>query len=344
MSSLRLPPRAIDFHAHLLIPEVYAVTAPHSLVALPLDTAAPQTQEVREINAKRRREMDHQASDVTERIALMDKMGVAIQVLTCSLVHQATDMLALEESVRLERLKNDRMAAIVKANPRRFIGLGGVPLQEPKLAIAELERCVGELGLAGVQISTFYAGRELGHIDLHPFWAKVEQLGAHVYIHPSGNRDARFRRHFQWNSIGQSFEEAMAIGSLMYEGVLDRYPELDITISHGGGYMPFNFARFNRNWLEKPATRVNMKAPPAEFLKRLTYDSCVYDAGLLERLVEIVGEDRVVLGSDYPVGDRDPLAMIETCGLSAEVKDKIIWRNAARVLGLDAARMGGAAG
>lgn len=340
MLSLRYPRRAIDFHAHLVVPEVYAATRAHSLTSLPVDTAAPQTEEVRRLNADRRREMDHLLADVSDRIARMDEAGVAVQVLTCSLVHQATDMLPIEESVRLERLKNDRMAAIVKAAPGRFVGLGGVPLQEPALAIAELERCMGELGLAGVQIATFYAGRELGHADLSPFWARAEALGARIYIHPSGNRDPRFRRHAQWNSIGQSFEEAMAIASLMYEGVLEKYPALDITISHGGGYMPFNFARFTRNWIEKPATRVNMSAPPADFLKRLNYDSCVYDAGLLERLVEVVGEDRIVLGSDYPVGDSDPLAMIEACRLSEDAKDKIVWRNAARILGLSAQSAG----
>ena len=297
-------PRAIDFHAHLMAPEVYAETYPHSLVATPLDHAAPQTDAVREINAERRREVDHSMSDGVERVHLMDEMGVAKQVLSCSLVHQATDMLPVEDSLRLERAKNDRMAAIVRTNPTRFVGLGGVPLQDPKLAVAELERCRGELGLRGLQIGTFYGGREIGHPDLHPFWERAEALGVVIYIHPAGNRDARFKRHFQWNSIGQSFEEAMAIASLMYEGVLDKYPKLDIVVSHGGGYMPFNYARLTRNWLEKPSTRVNMQHAPADFLKLLTYDSCVYDTNLLEQLVDVVGEDRVVLGSDYPVGDR----------------------------------------
>ena len=247
-------------------------------------------------------------------------------------------MLPLEESIRLERIKNDRMAEICRANPARFVGLGGVPLQDCKSAVAELERCMDPLGLRGVQISTFYAGREIGHPDLHPFWAKAAELGAKIYVHPAGNRDARFKRHFLWNSIGQSYEEAMAIASLMYEGVVDKYPGLDICISHGGGYMPFNLGRISRNWLEKPSTRVHMKQPPADFLKMLTYDSCVYDRGLLEALVAVVGEDRVVLGSDYPVGDRKPIAFIEGCNLSAAAKEKILWRNAAHMLGIETSR------
>ena len=182
----RQSPRAIDFHAHWSVPEVMRVTLPHSLVSIPLDAAAPQTDETRAgNNAERRRVMDHLMSDTTERVALMDRMGVAMQVLTASLVHQATDMLPLEDSVRLERLKNDRMSAVVKANP--------APLHRARRRAASgaeaRRRRIGALRRGawpcGVQISTFYAGRELGHRDNEPFWAKAEELGARIYIHPS---------------------------------------------------------------------------------------------------------------------------------------------------------------
>jgi aminocarboxymuconate-semialdehyde decarboxylase len=264
----------------------------------------------------------------------MDEMGVGLQVLTCSLVHQCTYWMAPEDSLRFERLANDTMAAKIRANPSRLRGFGGVPLQAPKLAVQELERAVGELGLTGIQISTSAAGREVGHPDLHPFWAKAQEMGAVIYIHPAGNHDARLKPWFLWNSIGQSYEEAMAIASLMYEGVLDKYPDLRICISHGGGYMPFNFGRITRNWLEKPASRINMKQPPADFLKMLWYDSCLYSTDLLKLLVDVVGEDRILLGSDYPVGDRKPVATIRSAGLGADVEEKILRTNAERFLGL----------
>ena len=325
---------AIDFHAHILVPEVWAVTKAKSLFALPPE--GPRLSEDAMRQASQRSEAVLAAmADVTERLQRMDEMGVAVQVLTQSLVHQCTYWAPPEESLRLERQMNDRMAAIVAANRSRYVGLGGVPLQAPALAVAELERCVCALGLEGVGISTFAGGREIGHPDLHPFWAKAEELGALVTIHPAGNPDPRFRKHFLWNSIGQSFEEAMAIASLMYEGVLDRYPDLKICISHGGGYMPFNMGRIDRNWQEKPSTRANMKLPPGDFLRRLHYDSCLYDPVLLERLVEKVGEDRVVLGSDYPVGEKKPIEFVRACKLPAGAADKIIHANAARLLGLD---------
>ena len=113
--------------------------------------------------------------------------------------------------------------------------------------------------------------------QLRPFWVKAEALGAVVYIHPGGNRDRRFKRFHLWNSVGQAFEEAMAISSLMYDGVLEAFPQLKICISHGGGYMPFYMGRIDRNYLEKANTRVNMSKPPIDYLRMLYFDSCVYE-------------------------------------------------------------------
>jgi aminocarboxymuconate-semialdehyde decarboxylase len=137
-----------------------------------------------------------------------------------------------------------------------------------------------------------------------------------------------------WNSIGQAFEEAMAIASLMYEGILETFPKLKICISHGGGYMPYYMGRIARNYVDKPATRVNMKKSPAEYLRMLYYDSCVYETEVLEALVKRVGADRVVLGSDYPVGEPKPIAFVEGCALSAGEKEGIIGGNAAALFGV----------
>jgi len=176
-------PGAIDFHAHVLVPEIYARTAPHSLFAT-LATGPGR---------QRADEVVRRMVDTRERIDAMDRQGVAMQVLTCSLVHQCTYWADAATSLSLERAANDRMADIVRANPGRFAGLGGVPLHAPAHAADELERCVGVLGLAGVQISTRAGGREIGDAGLRPFWAKAEELGAVVYVHPAGNADARLQ-------------------------------------------------------------------------------------------------------------------------------------------------------
>jgi aminocarboxymuconate-semialdehyde decarboxylase len=281
-------------------------------------------------------------SDISERIAKMDAMGVEVQVLSASLVHQGLDWADAQTSLRLARTTNDWIAKAVAAHPDRFVGLGTLPLHVPSLAVTELERCMDELGLKGVAISTMAGAMELGDSQLRGFWAKAEALGAIVYIHPGGNRDRRFKRFHLWNSVGQAFEEAMAISSLMYDGVLEAFPQLKICISHGGGYMPFYMGRIDRNYIEKANTRVNMSKPPIEYLRMLYFDSCVYETAVLQHLVDKVGADRVLLGSDYPVGETKPIEFVtESAALSTAQKERILSTNASVLLGLANGRIGG---
>ena len=329
-----VPEGAVDVHAHVLVPEVYAATKAHSLFGLMAEDPAA-SEEIRTATRARSAAVERRMADVGERVAAMDAMGVAVQVLTASLVHQCTYFAEPEESLALERASNDRIASFVAARPGRFLGLGGVPLHEPSLAAEELERCATVLGLSGVQISTRAGGMEIGDARLRPFWAKAEALGAVVYVHPAGNPDARLRPWQLWNSLGQAMEEAFAIASLLYEGVLERHPALKLCISHGGGYMPYYTGRVDRNYAEKPATRVNMRRPPTDYLRMLHYDSCVYDAGTLAVLVDKVGEDRVLLGSDYPVGEARPVEFVTgNPALSAGQQARILRGNAFRLFGL----------
>jgi aminocarboxymuconate-semialdehyde decarboxylase len=227
---------------------------------------------------------------------------------------------------------NETIALAVKAHPERFRGLGSVPLQSPDLAVRELTRCMSELGLSGVTISTRVRDLELGDGSLRQFWEAAEALRAVVFIHPSGNHDPRFRKWQLWNSIGQSFEEAMAIASLFYEGILDAYPSLKIVVSHGGGYMPFYLGRIARNYVEKPATRANMSKPPIEYLRMLHYDTCVYDPDTLSDLVRTVGPEHIVMGSDYPIGDTKPANFVGDCvALDAAGQYLVLTGNALRL-------------
>jgi aminocarboxymuconate-semialdehyde decarboxylase len=326
----------IDIHAHMMDLDVYAVTVKHS--AFGKSTFDPNLSPQARKKAKERSDfVCARMSDAKERIAEMDKMGVGIQVLSASLVHQCTYWAEPEESLRLERKLNDRVAEMVATNPKRLIGLGTVPLYAPELAAREAERCMGELRLRGFNISTTARDMEIGDRRLWPFWEKAAEHDAVVYVHPAGNPSPRFQRHFLWNSVGQNFEESMAIASLMYEGVLDAFPNLKICISHGGGYMPLCMGRITRNYLEKPTTRVNMSKSPEDYLRQLYYDSCVYDHDVLRHLVEKVGASQVILGSDYPVGEWEPIEFVrDTPGISDADKDRIIGLNAAKMFGLAA--------
>jgi aminocarboxymuconate-semialdehyde decarboxylase len=333
-SSREARPRAIDVHAHVIVPEVYAVAAEHNVFSeLPTDPGV--TDEMRGQIKERAKTVLGRMSDLSERVAKMDAMRVDVQVLSASLVHQGLEWADAQTSLRLARATNDWIAKAVAGNPTRFVGLGTLPLHVPPLAVAELERCGRELGLRGVAISTTAGTMELGDDALRPFWAKAEELDALVYIHPGGNRDRRFKRFHLWNSVGQAFEEAMAISSLMYDGVLESFPLLKICISHGGGYMPYYMGRIDRNYVEKANTRVNMTKPPIDYLRMLYFDSCVYERPVLQHLVDKVGADRVLLGSDYPVGEGKPIEFVtDTATLSAAQKEKIVSSNAAALLGM----------
>ena len=333
-SSGRAELRAIDFHAHVIVPEVYALAAQHNVFSeLPTDPGV--TDEMRRNIKERAITVLARMSDVTERIGNMDAMGVGVQVLSASLVHQGLEWADGQTSLRLARMTNDWIAKAVALHPARLIGLGTLPLHVPALAVSELERCVRELGLKGAAISTTAGPMELGDAQLGSFWGKAEELDAVIFIHPGGNRDRRFKRFHLWNSVGQAFEEAMAISSLMYDGVLETFPRLKICISHGGGYMPYYMGRIDRNYVEKANTRINMRRPPIEYLRMLYFDSCVYDRAVLQHLVDKVGAERVLLGSDYPVGENKPIEFVaETGMLSAAQKEAIVRANAAALLGL----------
>jgi aminocarboxymuconate-semialdehyde decarboxylase len=333
--SSEMKTRVIDVHAHVIAPEVYAVAAEHNVFSeLPTDPGV--TDEMRGKIKERAGLVLGRMSDLSDRIAKMDAMGVDVQVLSASLVHQGLEWADAQTSLRLARTTNDWIANAIATHPTRLIGLGTLPLHVPALAVAELERCLTELGLKGVAISTTAAGMELGDGALRPFWAKAEELGAVIYIHPGGNRDRRFKRFHLWNSVGQAFEEAMAISSLMYDGVLEQFPKLRICISHGGGYMPFYMGRIDRNYVEKANTRVNMSKPPIDYLRMLYFDSCVYERPVLQHLVDKVGADRVLLGSDYPVGETKPVEFVtETATLSDAQKQQIVRTNAMAWLGLN---------
>jgi aminocarboxymuconate-semialdehyde decarboxylase len=268
----------------------------------------------------------------------MDDAGVDIQVLTLSLISHHTYWAGADEemSAKMERLANDRMAEVIHKYPGRFVGLGGVPLHSLQLAVNELERCMGELGFKGVQVSSMAGDMELGDPRLRPFWKRCEELGAVVYLHPAGVFDIRYAPHQLWNSIGQPLEEAMAMASLMYEGILDDFPNLKICVAHGGGFSPYYAGRLDRNYFDKPYLRRRMTGSPSEYLKRsFYYDTCIYNPEMLDTLVDKVGASRIVLGSDYPVGEEDPVGfVVNSKKLSAKDKEDVLQNNAAKMLGL----------
>jgi aminocarboxymuconate-semialdehyde decarboxylase len=336
----RRKPIVIDFHAHITVPEVAAYAAPHSV-----SRAANRVPEHRFVTDEHRRLAKEWTDNIRarmdsydRRVKDMDEAGVDIQVLTLSLISHHTYWAGADEemSAKMERLANDRMAEIIHKYPGRFVGLGGVPLHSLQFAVNELERCMGELGFRGVQVSSMAGDMELGDERLRPFWKRCEELDATIYLHPAGVFDVRYAPHQLWNSIGQPLEEAMAMASLMYEGILDDFPKLKICVAHGGGFSPYYAGRLDRNYYDKPYLRRAMTGAPSEYLKNsFYYDTCVYNPEMLDTLLDKVGHSRIVLGSDYPVGEEDPVGFVlNSKKIGNKEKEDILQNNAADMLGL----------
>jgi aminocarboxymuconate-semialdehyde decarboxylase len=329
--------RSLDIHAHMNDREIMAWARGHAVFHIE-PPAESVTEDMRRETGDRNARNAKLMFDVGLRLQHMDRTGVDVQVLSLSSVMSPTYWAPPEEALKVQRRINDQIAKMIADHPSRFCGLGEIPLQSPALAIGELQRCIKDLGFIGVQVSSSAGEMELGDKRLWPVWEKAEELGALVYLHPSGSTDRRQAPWQIWNSIGQPFEEAMAMASLMYEGVLDAFPRLKICVAHGGGYLPYYIGRLDRNYLEKPFTKVNMTRSPSEYLNCFYYDSCVYNVDILEHLVTKVDVDRVILGSDFPVGEDEPVEFVnKSTKLSDTEKEMIIWKNAAALFRVPAA-------
>jgi aminocarboxymuconate-semialdehyde decarboxylase len=318
----------VDFHVHMLEPEVFKASTNKTVFtgfgATPATAPRPGVQQLM-----------GRMFDPRAEIEDMDARGIDMSVVSSSTVLQGTSWAEPATDLELCGRCNDQAAEWVAQYPKRFVGSFVLPLQDVKLALQELQRAVKTLGLKVANISSSYNGAYVGDPLFHPFWEAIEGLGVAVWIHPEGIRDPWFQRYALWNSAGQSIEEAKAMASLIYEGVMTKYPRLKVVMAHGGGYFPHYLGRLDRNTANRPDTVRNTGGnTPSTFLRSFYYDSCVYDPLVLKVLLERVGADRLVMGSDYPVGEKDPVGWLRECGLAGEDLAKITGGNAARLLGI----------
>jgi aminocarboxymuconate-semialdehyde decarboxylase len=274
---------------------------------------------------------------IAPRLAEMDRMGIDMQALSVA-PSQYYYWTEPELGRAACRLVNDNIAAIVHAHPDRFVGLGHLPMQRPEFALAELERCVKELGMRGVELCTNVAGKELSEPEFAPVWARLEALGMVVFIHPTGfTQGERLAEHYLNNVIGNPLESTIAVSHLIFGGVLDRHPKLKVVVPHGGGFVGSYPYRMDHAWRARADCRVNIKKKPTDYLRRLYFDTIVFDPRALGHLIALWGANHVVLGTDYPydMGDYDPLGSIAAVkGLSAQERAAIAGGNAARLLGI----------
>ena len=260
----------------------------------------------------------------------MDARGIDMAVVTSSTVLQGTSWADAQTDLDLCRRCNETTAEWAAKYPKRFVPSVVLPFQKPEFLAEELKAKPRV-----INAGSSYNGIYLGDPVYHPFWEAVSEIGATVWIHPEGVRDPWFQRYALWNSAGQSIEEAKVMASLIYEGVMHRHPGLKVVIAHGGGYFPHYLGRMDRNHANRPDTVRNTGGKkPSEFLRSFHYDTCVYDPQVLKVLHDRVGADRLVMGSDYPVGEKDPVGFIKNLKFSESETRSICGGNAARLLGL----------
>lgn len=237
------------------------------------------------------------------------------------------------------RAQNEGLAATLAEAGGRHVGLATVPLQAPALAAEELRIAVTRLGLRGAMIDPNALGRPLGDRAFDPFWAAAAELAAPVMLHPFLLEAVeRFGRHYLHNLVGYPFETTLAAGSLILGGALDRFPALDVVLVHGGGFLPYHVGRFDRAHATRPEARADGATRPSGYLRRFHYDTLVQSAPALAYLAKVVGDDRVLLGSDHPfwLGDPEPVRVVREAGLPAEAEAAILGGNAARLFRLGA--------
>jgi aminocarboxymuconate-semialdehyde decarboxylase len=285
------------------------------------------------------REVQSNCWDPKVRIEDCDRTKVDIQVLSTVPI-MFSYWAKPEHTYDLSKFLNDHIVSVVENHPGRFVGLGTVPLQSPNLAIKEMERCMSELGLVGVEIGTHVNGWNLNDENLFPFFQAAEELNAAIFIHPWDMR-GKEKMPLYWLPwlVGMPAETSLAICSMIFGAVFERLPMLKVCFAHGGGSFPFTIGRIEQGFKVRPdLTQIHSKVNPREFLGRFYLDSLVHDELALKYLVQLIGEDRVVLGSDYPfpLGEHHPGKLIESMSeFNPQVKEKLLWKNAADFIGIE---------
>ena len=316
------PRRVIDVHAHCAFPDAMALMGlrypAHAHPGLPQVLKA-------------------EADQIPARLAAMDAQGVDMQVLSINpFWYRAEPDLARQ----VVRTQNEGLAEVVARHPDRFAALASVALQHPQLAAEQLEHAVRTLGLKGAMIGGSVEGRELADPAFDPFWAKAQDLGALVFIHPQGVPELAKRLSGSGglgNVIGNPLETTIALSHLIFEGTLDRFPGLKILAAHGGGYLPSYAARSDAGIRTFPGTYATpLKKPPTAYLRDLYYDTLVFTPEALRHLAAEVGADRLMLGTDfpYPWTDRAVEHICETPGLAEAERASMLGDLAAKLLGI----------
>jgi aminocarboxymuconate-semialdehyde decarboxylase len=264
----------------------------------------------------------------------MDLQGVDIQVLAIA-PPQYFHWLDEETGPRVNAVQNDRIREMVGEAPDRFVGLANLPMDHPEAAVAEMKRAQVDLGFNGFELNTDVNGGDLDDPRFDPVWAVAEELEMVVILHPHGwTEPQRMGEYYLSNVVCMPLASTVAVSRMILGGVWERFPDLRMVVVHGGGYLPFYFARTDHAYKVRPELRRHISRPPSEYLHKLYFDTTVFAPSMVEHLVAEFGADHVLMGSDYPfdMGPTDPVGFLAEARLSLEEHALVAGGNAVRLL------------
>ncbi len=326
----------IDAHAHIIVAEITRDAAPEE--AWRPRVIWEDGRQLIEFGGKRIPSARREIVRIEGLLEAQLDSGVD-RVLLCPWVSTLRYDAEPQEGARLSRIQNEALAALAAAHPDRVSALGTVPLQDPELAAGMLKELMGATGLRGVEIATSVRGDYLGDERFLPFWEAAEATGALVFIHPSMEAFDLpvFSEYYMWNSVGNPLETTITAAHLILSGVMEAHPGLKVLLSHGGGGLLALRGRLNYSHTRLPQAKEKLVEPPGESIKRFYFDTITHDAELLRELVDYVGPEHVLLGSDYPfsMGTERPTEIVRSLELASQEEDLILGGNAARLLGLE---------
>jgi aminocarboxymuconate-semialdehyde decarboxylase len=314
-----MAPLTIDAHAHILDTETIDLLQREVPSVAPSLTPIDDDFAVLTVAGHAYKPFPRGGWDLERRLDDMERYGFDRQVLAVcpqTVLYDQDPQITLTAS----QIQNDQIAALVRARPDRFHGLATVPMQAPELAAAELRRAITDRGLSGAMIGSNTNGRNLDDPALEPFWHVASDLEALILVHPLQVAGIdRQRSYYLQNFIGNPLDTTIAAACLVFGGVIERNPGINFLMSHGGGFTPYQAARWEHGWTMRAEARVTLTSPPCASLDRLIYDTILHDVAPLQFLVDHVGPDRVLLGSDYPfdMGQYDAVNVVNSLRLPA---------------------------